>query len=89
MNLRPNHKIDSRAKTVAEILGFVSRSAKDSIIADICNMIHKQMEKELDGYLLAIFRVTANDLAKECISEAYLKNNISIPQKYIDQFRLS
>lgn len=76
---KPNN---DAAKIVAEVLGFISREAKDTIIKDISFMLEKELSKELDGYVYALTRIVEKTLMKECIIEAFAKCNMPIPDKY-------
>lgn len=81
MNQRKTAPNES-AKIIAEMLGFVAREAKETIISDIIFMLNKNLNKELDGYVYALSRIIEKKLMHECVTDAFLKCNIPIPEKY-------
>lgn len=76
-------KPDARAaQEIAEVLGIVARAAIDGIIDDMRVMIKHSYWKQLDGYVLALSKVLAHDLAWDCTCKAFEQEKATPPPKY-------
>lgn len=71
---------------LTQVLGFVATQHKDAIIADLFELVSKDYQEGLDGYVLALSRCMEYDLAWHCISEAFQHNKKTIPDKYYRLF---
>ena len=70
------------AREIAEVLGIVARGAADAVIDDMVAMIAHAYWKQLDGYVLALSKIMAHDLAWECVLKAFERQKATPPPKY-------
>ncbi len=87
MNMNDSLPLKSQQSDgAAEMLGFVSRMANETLLADLRQMICKNQMRELDGYIFALSRITKHELAWDCISKAFADEKSTIPSKFYPLF---
>ncbi len=76
------------SEQITQMLGFVANQYTDIIIHDLFLLIDKGQSRreELDGYVKALCRCMAHDLAWHCISDAFHNSNQTIPDQYYSLF---
>lgn len=93
MKKKPNQELRERflkserstqptSAVVGEMLGFIGRMAVETITADLSTLLSKGKHTEIDGYVFALSRIVAHDLAWGCISQAFASQNLTVPTRY-------
>lgn len=74
------------SESINALLNFIGNEAQKMITEDICDMIEKNMYRQLDGYVLSLSRIMKHETAWNCIIKAFANKNEPIPPCYYQQF---
>jgi len=67
--------------TFAAALGLNTTGMIEVVISDLSHMIEKEQRNSLEGYIQCLYRIMSHKLAWDCITQAFVGKNESVPAK--------